>query len=398
VITAMATVNRKLAAVTSDPCAGRELGEAIGGENMAGLAEAISKARAAVEGTALARSLGETLTKVQSSCKLDSVGRQLFSDAMQAFRKKSVDLVTSIVEHICDGGAAVEAEVDEAAGEISTSSFQLKQQASWSDTPARDREAIDFVAETIPIISKSAVKIMSLKTDVPTGYCAEVKVVEALESVQNLTISKPHLQYVLGDDLVEKYVAAVKQLSGILTPIHQDSIKSAVRKAAANIKKLQGMVLDESTPLDGDAFFSKCTAAKMETMRLARNVAKSSLQEVRSVLGGDKAELPEELNHADSLVTQARDQTIKYGVLAFLRNPEINLPTDTGKSLRKKLKNIWALHSVDQHVSEYLGKELTKKVDEVFRVDSVAAAPAAPKRPGGAAQDKASSGGKKRRG
>lgn len=385
VLTNVATLNRDVAVVTSDASP----------MNMIVLATSIGKARACMEKVPLGRSLGEMLIKIQSSCKLESAGKELFSQSMDDFKMICAELTTSVIRRAAaEAGAGSEsgseADVDKAADQLSIDAFVTKQQAHWSDTPARDRDAIDFVTETIPIISKSASKIMNLRTAVPKGYSTEVKVQEAIESVQNLEVSKPHLQFVLGDDLTERFVGAVKKMSGILKPIHEDIVKTAVQKATANIKKLQQVVIDESTPLDDDAFYKKCLNANLEAIRIERSLAKSNLDALRTC----RAELPEELKLADPLVAQARFQMIRFGILAFLRRPDLSQPTDKGKYLRDQLRSIWTLHSEDQDVMAYLGTELSVKVQEAVQEAGAAAEDPGLKRPGASASTGAT---KKRR-
>ena len=299
------------------------------------------------------------LTKIQSLCKLESAGKELFSQSMEDFKMICAGLTTSVfrraaAEARAGSESGSEAEVDKAADQLNIDAFLAKQQAHWSDTPARDRDAIDFMTETIPIIGKSASKIMNLRTAVPKGYSTEVKVQEAIESVQSLEASKPHLQFMLGDDLAERFVGAVKKMSGILKPIHEEIVKTAVRKATANIKKLQDLVIDEATPLDNDTFYKKCFDANVEAIRIERSLAKSKFDALRTC----RAELPEELKLADSLVAQARCQMIRFEVLAVLRRPDLSQPTDKGADLREQLKSIWTLHPEDQDVMAYLGTEL----------------------------------------
>ena len=87
------------------------------------------------------------------------------------------------------------------------------------------------------------------------------------------------MQYLIGDALADKLLKAVKELSQVLLPVHEDAFEKLVQKAASGINKLSGLLLDESTPVDDQTFYSKFTTAKMETIRQTRASAKQSLQE-----------------------------------------------------------------------------------------------------------------------
>ena len=73
---------------------------------------------------------------------------------------------------------------------------------------------------------------------------------------------------------------------------------------------------------------------------------------------------------ATTLVQNAKYQTIKWGIVAFLLNKEIANPTKAGGDLRTKLREIWTLHCGDESFKKSMGesvKEIEILIDKKFK-------------------------------
>eukprot|EP00974_Lingulodinium_polyedra_P113284 10965699-Lingulodinium_polyedra.AAC.1 len=86
------------------------------------------------------------------------------------------------------------------------------------------------------------------------------------------------------------------------------------------------------------------STAKAEAIRQARAAAKANLAEATELHKSLGEDLPAEVRKADDVIKIARNQTIKFGLMAFLRSSDISLKTEAGDSVRRNLKNIWELH------------------------------------------------------
>ena len=74
------------------------------------------------------------------------------------------------------------------------------------------------------------------------------------------------------------------------------------------------------------------------------------------------------------MLESARRQTIKWTLLAVIRNEDIMKLTKAAAKHREALRGIWDLQVVDTGLMDYLGQDFQKRVLEVLAVGSVEAA------------------------
>ena len=75
------------------------------------------------------------------------------------------------------------------------------------------------------------------------------------------------------------------------------------------------------------------------------------------------AALVERRDQATTLAQNAKHQTIKWGMVAFLLNKEIANPTKAGGDLRTKLREIWSLHCADESFKTFMGESSVKEIE-----------------------------------
>ena len=130
---------------------------------------------------------------------------------------------------------------------------------------------------------------------------------------------------------------------------------------------------------DNVAFHKFFTQSKLSALRKKRQALKDIIARLTEHMqcneeatpGSDtNAALVKRRDAATTLVQNAKYQTIKWGIVAFLLNKEIANPTKAGGDLRTKLREIWSLHCADESFKKSMGesvKEVETLIDKKFK-------------------------------
>jgi hypothetical protein len=79
---------------------------------------------------------------------------------------------------------------------------------------------------------------------------------------------------------------------------------------------------------------------------------------------------------------RAKQQVFKLGLVMFTYHKESRVKSEVGKDVRKGLKNLWELHSVDEGFKKYFGEEREKELQTMLAVDTAETSPQAPAKQG----------------
>ena len=320
--------------------------------------------------TSVATEVRSHLQHIENSCKVQDAALAAYNGALADFKSKAISVVGSAIKAF--GG-------EEDDGIVATTqvslrgTYTLKQQASYSETPKHDRDAIDLACVSLGLCSH-ATAISNLKTSVPKGFKIPGEVTSGLDAVlTNLDDSKPKLQWALGVEFGGQFLSLVRDMSAIVAPLKEKQLCEAMKKVTKAVKHLSAL-LAGSSGLADDKFFSLFTHAKMESVKKARADAKKALVDARLQHEAARVDIPEDIVVGDALVVEAHRKTVKYGFLAFVKNPDAMATSSAGAGVRKTLRSIWDTHRSDEELLKFFGKDLVDSVKEVLAFD------AAPKR------------------
>ena len=67
---------------------------------------------------------------------------------------------------------------------------------------------------------------------------------------------------------------------------------------------------------------------------------------------------------------QAKFQTIKWGLLAFVRHPDIRTCASHAHGLRIQLQGVWGISSGNEMLKKYLGAEFVSTVEGILKIST----------------------------
>ena len=77
----------------------------------------------------------------------------------------------------------------------------------------------------------------------------------------------------------------------------------------------------------------------------------------------------EDLSEFDHVITRAKHQTFKWGILMFFLHDGITAQTKKAGDLRESLKNLWNMHKTDEGFREYFGEESANQIEALLKLN-----------------------------
>lgn len=231
----------------------------------------------------------------------------------------------------------------------------------YSATEDWDGDCLDtFMKQFLPFakISPEAFAVCYTET-------ADVKVdlamVSALKALMNIPVVLPKLQWLGGDEAARVLFEQLTEVeNAVMVPAmaHAQTLQNKVIRAQA---KLEKMLATDEVSEDHSKFVSFFTMKSMGTMKSARGIVKKAVAEYAETPGTDEQVMAD----AVGAMNKAKLQTIKWGLLTFLFNPDIESLASAGKQVRHDFRAAWQLNQDTEGVKDMLGKELVDQITQV---------------------------------
>ena len=246
--------------------------------------------------------------------------------------------------------------------------FVLKQMASYSDTAAHDRSAVDaWLTHALPVAGNTdlVLKILANKLG---ASAIDFSIMPHLAFLADASLSKLSLAWILGDTVAVEVLTAMGKVRSLLQPRQEVEQLKILRKGTTLIGKIESLLVDETKPVTDEAFFKSLTTSKMEQVRKLRADAKASLNECRAFCEKSSTAVPIDVQAADEVLERAFFQTVRFGIRAFMNSSEIAQTTESAVKIRGSLKAIWALHATNEKITKYLGDGFVKRMTDVLKM------------------------------
>lgn len=187
----------------------------------------------------------------------------------------------------------------------------LRQLAIYSDFAIHDLQCWDTLIKVLMPFVEHAAKAFELCEGLPTDFKPDLGMVSCVKAILKTEVVKPKLEW-LGGAAAGELIQAVKLVEATLDQPATRHIEGLCTKATAAMAKLERSVALDEVKADNHKFHSHFTMAKMNTLKSARATAKASL-------AAYKPHCPDSafLSGMEGLLTGARMQTIKWGLLVF---------------------------------------------------------------------------------
>ena len=234
----------------------------------------------------------------------------------------------------------------------------MMQLCAWSDNRVFDRQCVTFAGKALTTVCCSAHQMNELKKS--ENHRPDNEVLKALESIRDNDDVRAQLVWLIGRDnerMFMKEAQKFKQAATRLQDEHTNKTFSAFRDCVASLKKL---LVDESRIVDPFVFKKELNQQKVTIIKKARQDAKNYRQVIADRIP------PEEIAEFDHVLTLAKHQTFKWGILMFGLHESITLQNKKGSELRTSLKNLWNMHKTDQDFMKYFGVDSAKEIEAMI--------------------------------
>jgi hypothetical protein len=311
------------------------------------------------------------LAGLEKACDVHSVGKEQYLEHLEAFRGLLAGVMSSVCNmqageaprELGEAGGEAKHKVETTTKELVELSHSLHQLAAWSDTPNHDASCIDLVTADLAKVFLNAHGMLQCIEKPPEDYTPDAELVTAMSTLCNLEMTKPKLTWLGGAEEADSFLKFLQTLSEKWCPLNDRHLQQEQGKLQAVMKKLEALLVDEGL-CDSD-FMVQLNSARMNKVRQLRSDAKAALGSVTASLGpAAAAEL--KLAGMQATILRAKCQTVKWGLLTFMRNSDINASTAAGESLRKQMGNVWAMYATDADILDYMGKENADMIKKIF--------------------------------
>ena len=316
-----------------------------------------------------ALSLEDAIVDFEALLGSEQKGIELYEADLDDFRQQLRSVTTKAVESWSTGKQTIDTKTTES---FKKSIHVLLQEATWSKSPLHDRSAINFAKDHLLPIFAYAAKLHEIKVTAPKDWRADASVLQHLKCVLNAEESAPMLNFCYDgapglSDMIE---SMCKEQLAALEPLLEKSVAESVALVSEQMETLQRELIDESTPLCDDDFFSKLDTAKVKKLRAAKQKLLQVVEACNMLHKKLCKPAPEVCEEATTESDRAKLQTVKYGFLAFLHAKSIKSTEESGVKARANLQSIYNTHKLDKQVMEYIGEDLQAAIDAVLKMDN----------------------------
>lgn len=341
-------------------------------ENLVELCSMLAAIRSSPVFQAMSPEAQAAVAAVVGSHGIRECGKTMYDKSVAHWRSTCEGILRDTVSYIRDAAPKPPdgAIITEARGKR----HLLCQQASWSISPVFDRKSIEFMCSEILAVCANisdvvAMTELSKASSKKSGSQGTADVnVDVYRAVRKVLLapedSKPILQWLLNSGgLMADVLKFMSDISDVIAPAHQTKIKGLVDAVTVATQKVQGFLADDKlNQTDFFASFSPKTMQQLRTARSALVAAADALDKNRD----DPNEKPKEVTAAEDLAKRARNQTVRYGFLAFLGAAAIRTDSQEGLTARTNLRSVWDAHKLDKDICQYLGQPLCTDVQSLL--------------------------------
>lgn len=307
------------------------------------------------------------IDKLRGSGGVQKEGKEVYAAALTSFKKTCSELAALASAKEVDMPEDLAAQVESCR----TSTFKLRQLAAWSDTPQFDRESIDLAeAMVLPICLHAAMLRKCAAAADPKAVAKELKhinapVVTAMKCLDELDKQMPKLTWTFGSSsAAEEFFESLRRFSRATTPVYEGMAHAAVNKAINFLVSLTKLL---SADDDSDEkFFSAHTPAKLTKVANKRSAARNAVAEAKEILNQCAMPLPVELTSREGEINRAKWQSVRYGLMVFLRHEDARANTEAGAAVRAQLKAVWDSHKDNEDLTMWLSSDLKDTINRTL--------------------------------
>ena len=160
-----------------------------------------------------------------------------------------------------------------------------------------------------------------------------------------------------GEEATTSLLSCADALGTILVPIDEESHSYMKQEMLQACEKIMGALADVDA--DVATFHAHFSCASLRALRKSRETVKDKWNVLKHCFQAADGESVK-VDNIDvvKVMLDARCQTVKWGLVCFMQNPDIKARTVDGVSLRKQLRGVWSVNAEDRTICEFLGKDL----------------------------------------